>query len=510
MRATGRYRELAIRTTLGAGRGRLVRQMLTEGVVLSLMGGLAGLGLGLLGVRGLIALSSRQIPGMATASLHPAVLVFTLVLAIVTGVVFGLVPAIAVLRGNTASLLKDDSARGSASKGTGFTRAALVVAETTVALVLLIGAGLLIKSFVRLQNVDPGFTTENVVTAQIALPPSRYADPPAIRAFWQRLLEKVREIPGVTSVGLASNVPFSGNVSSGSYSIVGYTPGPSEPAPHGRQDVVGGDYFKAMQIPLVAGRVFNEGDTADSPPVVVIDEYLVKRYFANRDPLGQQILRGGPKSNPITIVGVVRTINAINLGEPVNKERLYRPVTQQAQRMMALMIKTGVEPQSLVPLVRAAVQSIDPEQPISETRTMDQWVMRSLETRRTPMLLLGLFGAVALILSAIGIYGVLAFAVAQRVREFGIRQALGADSRSIISLVLKQGLLTSGLGIVLGLVAAWWAAVLLQTMLFGVDARDLAVFAGVTLLLLVVALAACYIPARRATRVDPMIALRDI
>jgi putative ABC transport system permease protein len=265
-----------------------------------------------------------------------------------------------------------------------------------------------------------------------------------------------------------------------------------------------------MQIPLVAGRVFNEGDTADSPPVVVIDEYLVKRYFANRDPLGQQILRGGPKSNPITIVGVVRTINAINLGEPVNKERLYRPVTQQAQRMMALMIKTGVEPQSLVPLVRAAVQSIDPEQPISETRTMDQWVMRSLETRRTPMLLLGLFGAVALILSAIGIYGVLAFAVAQRVREFGIRQALGADSRSIISLVLKQGLLTSGLGIVLGLVAAWWAAVLLQTMLFGVDTRDLAVFAGVTLLLLVVALAACYIPARRATRVDPMIALRDI
>jgi predicted permease len=509
MRATGRYRELAIRTTLGAGRGRLMRQMLTEGIVLSVLGGIGGLLLGLAGVRGLTALGSQQIPGMAQASLHPVVLAFAMALSIVTGLVFGIVPALAVLRGNTATLLKDDSTRGSAGRSTSFTRSALVITETALALMLLVGAGLLVKSFARLLDVHPGFSTDNVLTAQLSLPTSRYADPPAVRAFWDRLLSKAREIPGVTSAGLTSNVPFNGNVSSGSYSIVGYTPGPSEAAPHGRQEVVGGDYFKAMQIPLVAGRMFNDGDTADSPPVVVIDEYLVKRYFADRSPLGQQIQRGGSNSPRITIVGVVGTINSIDLGQPVAKERLYRPVTQQSLRSMALVLKTGLDPQGLVPQVRAAVQSIDPEQPIADVRTMDQWTARSLERRRTPMMLLSVFGAVALILSAIGIYGVLAFGVAQRVREFGIRQALGADGRSILALVLKQGLLTTGIGILIGLAGASWLTRFMQGMLFGVASHDVMVFAGVTLLLLVVALAACYIPARRATRIDPMVALRD-
>jgi putative ABC transport system permease protein len=509
MRATGRYRELAIRTTLGAGRGRLVRQMLTEAVVLSAFGGIAGLALGLVGVRGLIALSSQQLPGMADASLHPAVLAFTVALSVVTGLIFGLVPALAVIRANTASLLKDDSTRGSASRGTGMTRSALVVLEVALALMLLVGAGLLIKSFARLQNVNPGFATENVLTAQIALPNSRYADATARRAFWTRLIEKAGALPGATSVGLTSNVPFNGNVSSGSYSIVGYTPGPSEAAPHGRQEVVGGDYFKAMQIPLVAGRFFNDGDSADSPPVVVVDQYLANRYFANKSAIGQQIRRGGPDSPPFTIVGVAGTINSIDLGQPVTKERIYYPITQQPGVGMALVVKTGLDPQSLVPQVRQAVQSIDPEQPIADVRTMEQWVARSLEGRRTPTMLLTLFGAVALILSSIGIYGVLAFGVAQRVREFGIRQALGADAGSILALVLKQGLLTTGAGIVLGLALSWGLARFLQRLLFGVGTHDVSVFAGVTALLILVAVAACYIPARRATRVDPMVALRE-
>ena len=509
MRATGRGRELAIRTSLGAGRARLIRQMLTEGVVLSLIGGLAGLALGLAGVRALIALSSRQLPGMVGATLHSPVLVFTLVLALVTGLIFGLFPAFAAMRGNPAAMLKDDDARGSAGRSTGATRSMLVIAETALALVLLVGAGLLIKSFARLQDVDPGFSTENVLTAQISLPQTRYANRDARRLFWTRLIEKSRAIPGVTAVGLTSNVPFAGNISSGSYSIVGYTPGASEAQPHGRQEVVGGEYFRAMQIPLLAGRPFNDSDAADSPQVVVIDEYLVKRYFTDRNPLGQQIRRGGPNSPPFTIVGVVGTINSIDLGEPVAKERIYYPVAQVAQPSMALVLKTGLDPLTLVAQVRATVQSIDPEQPVADVRTMDQWVIRSLENRRTPMMLLALFGAVALVLAAIGIYGVLAFGVAQRVREFAIRQALGADRRSILSLVLRQGLLTAGVGMLLGLGGSFWMTRYLQSLLFGVGSHDMGVFAAVTALLFDVAVAACCIPARRATRIDPMVALRE-
>jgi len=507
MRAAGRGRELAIRSTLGAGRGRLARQMLTEGVVLSIFGGIAGLALGLIGVRALVATSSTQVLGLVDTSIHPAVLAFTMALSIVTGLVFGLVPAIAVSRGNTSAILKDDNARSSPGKGTGITRAILVVAETALALVLLVGAGLLIKSFARLQDVDPGFTTENVLTAQMSLPAARYPDAAARRAFWARLIDSARALPGVTAVGLTSNVPFNGMVSSGSYSIVGYNPGPTDARPHGRQEVVGGDYFRAMQIPLVSGRLFNDGDTAESPRVVVIDQYLVNRYFANKSPLGQQIRRGGPDS--FTIVGVVGTINSIDLGEPVLKERIYYPIAQVGLANMALVLKTGLDPLTLVPELRRAVQSVDPEQPIADVRTMDQWVIRSLEGRRTPMLLLGLFGGVALVLSAIGIYGVLAFGVAQRVREFGIRQALGADRRSILSMVLKQGLGTAAIGLAIGLGGSLALTRYLQSLLFGVGAQDVTVFAGVTVLLLAVTVAACYLPARGATRIDPMTALRD-
>jgi putative ABC transport system permease protein len=505
MRATGRYRELAIRTTLGAGRARILRQLLTESIVLSLLGAAGGLALGLVGVRGLIALSS-QTGGMANASLHAPVLLFTILLAVATGVVFGLVPALIVLRGNAVSLLKDDSTRGSAGKGTGFTRAALVVSETALALMLLVGAGLLIKSFARLQDVNPGFTSDNVLTARVALPPARYPDVNARRQWWGRLLARVREIPGVTAAGLITSVPLSGNVSSGSYSIVGYTPGPGEPSPHARQDIVGGDFFKAMQIPLLEGRVFSDSDTAESSRVVVVDRYLAEKYFKNRSAVGQQIQRG---DQTYTIIGVVGTINSIDLAQPITKERVYAAASQLGPANMTLMLKTGLDPIGLVPQVRAAVTSLDPEQPIADVRTMDQWILRSLEGRRTPMMLLSLFGAVALVLSAIGIYGVLAFGVAQRVREFGIRQALGADQRSILRLVLTQGLRTAGLGIVIGLAGAFWLAQYLQTLLFGVQTRDLAVFAGVTILLLAVSLLACFVPARRATRVDPMVALRE-
>jgi predicted permease len=510
MRATGRSRELAIRTTLGAGQWRIVRQMLTEGLVIAVAGGLGGLALGIAGLRALLALSADQLPGAPAATLDPVVLAFTSALVLLTGAIFGVMPALAVTRGHAAAYLKDDSTRGTAGKGTGVMRAALVIGEVAAALVLLVGAGLLIKSFQKLQQVNPGFSSANVLTAQIALPQTRYPDNSARIAFWNRIAGRARALPGVTNAGLTTNVPFNGNVGSGSYSIVGRAQAPGEPMPHGRQEVVGGDYFKAMQIPLVRGRLFNDADTLDSPPVIIVDEYLVKRYFTGRDPIGQQIQRGGPTSQKFTIVGVVGTINSIDLGAAVTKERIYYPAAQQAPRLMSVVLKTIPDPQSLVPQLRAAVREIDPEQPIAEVLTMEQWIGRSLQTRRAPMALLAIFGAVALVLSAIGIYGVLAFGVAQRVREFGIRQALGADRGSILALVLKQGLATAGAGVAIGLAMAVALTRYLQTLLFGVTAHDAVVFTGVTAVLFGVAMAACYIPALRATRVDPMIALRDL
>ena len=509
MRATGRHREVAIRAAIGAGRSHLVWQLLTEGLVLSLLGATGGLLIGLAGVRALIALAGSQLPGAVDASLNLPLLAFTLAVAVVTGLVFGLVPAWSASRADVIAVLHDDGNRASASRGTGLVRASLVVAEVALAVMLLVGAGLMIKSFARIQQVDPGFSTENVLTAQIALPDTRYPDAAARGAFWARLIEAANRIPGVTAAGLTSNVPFNGMVGSGSYSIVGYTPGPDEAAPHGRQEVVGGDYFKAMRIPLVSGRVFTDGDGPDAPPVVVIDQYLVNRYFRDKSPLGQQIRRGGPDSPSFTIVGVVGTINSIDLGQPVEKERIYYPVAQQARPSMALVLKTALDPQALVAQVRAAVQSIDPEQPMADVRTMDQWVGRSLQTRQAPTLLLTVFGVVALALSGIGIYGVLAFGVTQRVREFGIRQALGADRSSVLRLVLGQGIRTAGLGIALGLVGALALTRFLESQLYGVTTRDVTVFAAVTVVLAAVALLSCYLPARATTKIDPMTALRE-
>jgi predicted permease len=298
-------------------------------------------------------------------------------------------------------------------------------------------------------------------------------------------------------------------VSSGSYSIVGYTPAEGEAAPHARQEVVGADYFQAMKIPLIEGRYFTPGDSADAAPVAIVDQHMVEKYFKGRSAIGQEIQRGGATSPRIRIVGVVGTINSIDLGLPVTKERIYRPMPQQGPGGMALVLKTGLEPTQVVSQIRSAVQQIDPEQPLFDVRTMEEWVDRSLAIRRAPTTLLTIFGAVALLLSAIGIYGVLAYGVTQRVREFGIRQALGANQQSILSLVLKSGMMRVGLGMALGLIGAFALSTYLESMLFGVSSKDLPVFAIVTLVLFAVALLACYIPARRATKIDPMIALRE-
>ena len=315
-------------------------------------------------------------------------------------------------------------------------------------------------------------------------------------------------MPGVTAFGMNSNLPFSGNPNAGSYSIVGRDVGRSGVPPHARNDLVTGDYFRAMQIPLVEGRLFGDGDTADSPRVVIVDRLFARKQFPGESAVGQQINFGGPHN--YTIVGVVGTNNGGDLARPVPEERIHLNALQVTPVSTSIVVKTAGDPSPLAPLIRSAVRSIDTEQPIARMRTMDDWVARSLQSRRAPMTLVALFGAVALLLSAFGIYGVLAFGVAQRVREFGIRQALGADRSSILSLVLRQGLQIAGIGIVLGLGGAIAMTRYLQTLLFGVTTHDASVFGSATALLFTVALAACYIPARRATRVDPMVALRDM
>jgi predicted permease len=372
---------------------------------------------------------------------------------------------------------------------------------------LLIGAGLLIKSFVRVTRVDPGFSVDHVMTAQMTLPATRYADAPALRAFWQRLLERTRAIPGVTSVGLISTLPFSGSLSAGSFTIVGRTLPRTATPPHALNDRAGGEYFRAMGIPLLEGRLFADGDTANVPRVVVIDRLLADTQFPGESAIGRQINFGSERN--YTIVGVVGTVNAADLAKPVPEGRIYFNAAQLTPAGMSLVVKTAVDPASIAPQIREAVRAIDSEQAIARMRTMGEWVTRSLDTRKAPMTLVTIFGAVALALSAIGIYGVLAFAVAQRVREFGIRQALGADRASILSLVLGQGLRTAGIGIAIGLGGALVLTRYLQSLLFGVSTHDAAVFGGVSAILFSVALLACYIPARRATRVDPMVALRD-
>jgi predicted permease len=506
MRASGRASELVIRSSLGASHWRITRQLLIEGSVLSTLGAAIGFAVGTAGLRALVAMTADQIPITADATIRPAVLLFTMGLALLTTLVFGLLPAVAV-GGKRLTSLKDDSTRGTTGRKTGRLRSSLVIAETAFAVVLVIGASLLLVSFTRVMRVDPGFMTDRVLTTQISLAPDRYQTSEAQRKFWTLLLEKTRRMPGVTSVGLVSSLPFGGRPSAGSYAIAGRPLAPGERPSHAGQDLAAGDYFQAMRIPLVDGRFFNDGDTSTAPRVAVVDQLFAMRQFPGQRAVGHQINFGSPRN--YTIVGVVGTINAQDLARPVGEERIYLNAVQVTPSSMTLILKTGLNPSTLVAQLRTAVQDIDPEQPIDRPATMDEWIDKALTPRRTPMTLLSLFGLLALALSAIGIYGVLAFGVAQRAREFGIRQAIGASPRSILSLVLLQGLTTTGVGIGLGFAGSWLVARYLESMLFGIGAHDPGVFLGVAALFIVVAALACYIPAKRAMRVDPMVALRE-
>jgi predicted permease len=518
-RASVRERELAIRAALGAGRGRLMRQLLTESVLLFVLGGVLGLGVAFAGVKAMSLLAVNTLPRGFGVSVDPTVFGFTLLCALLTGLAFGALPAWSATRGNTASALKDAGTRATTGRRHLWIRSSLVVGEIALALMLLATAGLLIKSFQRLQEESPGFARENVLTAQLALPATKYpaSAPEKLVAFEQQVLERVRAVPGATAAAFTTNLPFSGGNSQGSYQIDSYTPPAGQPAPHGMVRSVSADYFKTLGIPLLRGRTFTAQDTRNAPDVVVIDRYLAERYWPNENPLGKHIIRGslpppteGQPRPPRRweIVGVVATVKHQNLEESVGKETLYFPFEQQPQSMLTLVVKTQAAAASLTAPVRAALLAVDPDQPLFDVKTMETRLDDAMQGRKAPMILLGIFAGLALLLAALGVYGVLAFAVGQRTPEIGIRLALGATRGDILGLILRQGAGLIVLGVVIGLIGYSALSTIIAKLLFGVGTTDPLTLIIAPASLALVALLACFLPARRATKVDPMVALR--
>jgi predicted permease len=509
-RISARQKELSVRTALGAGRGRLARQLLTESLLLAIAGGAVGLIIAQWCVQLIRLLGFDGGEHGFTIGLDAGVVLFTLALALCTGLLFSLFPMLALWRERAYEVLKEGGRGSGGSRSARATRRVLVIVQMALAVTLLAGAGLLIRSFVRLQEASPGFDTQSVLSVRLDLPQNRYKDAAAVAQFYERALAAVRALPGVSSAGLVSSMPFTNNNSQSSYFIDGREPAAGESVPHGFVQVVDEDFFKAMQIPLQQGRGFSTGDSADAGKVVVIDDVLAKKYFGDAaKALGQRIGLEDIKQGPwYTIVGVVGTIKRNKLYELTNKETYYFYYRQRPERSSTIALKTDLTPSALIAPLRAALLSIDPEQPIFDIKTMSERIHTSLDERRTPMLLLGLFAAVALALSAIGIYGVLAFSVASRTGELGVRMSIGAQRGDVLKLVLADGARLAGIGLGIGLIGSLVLSQLIKTQLFGVGAVDLPTLVGVVVVLAGTAFVACWLPARRAAQLDPTEALR--
>jgi putative ABC transport system permease protein len=512
VRASGRQREIAIRTALGARRVRIVRQLLTESLLMALLGGGLGLLLALWGTDLLIAVSPGALPGLRDISLDGRVLGFTLLTTLLTGVIFGLVPALQASKPDLNESLKEGG-RGIGSSVHGARiRNSLVVIEMALSLVLLVGAGLLINSFLRLENTDPGFKAEGALMMRLSISGERYAKGDSQAAFYKQLLDRIAALPGVESAGAIELAPI---FSRGAfYSFV--IPEQPQPTPEQKREQSSGfhsvspNYFHAMGTPLVAGRDFNEADTSESAQVVIINHAMAERFWPGESPLGKRVSYGTNADNQpawVEIVGVVGDVRHVGLDTEATPEA-YVPYTQAPYRFMSVIIRTASEPAALVAAVRGQVQALDPQLPVYDFKTLEEVVGDSLAKRRLNMLLIAIFAAVALLLAAVGIYGVMSYSVTERTHEIGIRLALGARVSDVLRLVVRQGMTLALMGIAAGLVASFFLTRLIESLLYKVSATDGPTFAAITLLLTGVALAACYLPARRATRVDPMIALR--
>jgi putative ABC transport system permease protein len=506
-RGANRQREIAVRMAMGAKRGRLLRQLLTESVVLSVVGGALGVLLAFWGVRGLVASLPSGVPRADEIRIDGVVLFFTAAMALLTGLVFGLAPAWKVSGIRVHEPLKE-SGRGNVGAGHHRMRNTLVVGEIAMALILLVGAGLLLRSFFRVIQADAGFRPDNVLTLGIPLPQARFDNHDKRAAFAERLLESVRALPGVKTA--STTLPLLGGWQSG-FRVEGKPEPPPGQGPSADIARVASDYFKTMGVRVLQGRAFDERDRTGSSPVCMVDELFVKTHLPGEDPLGKRVKFGplSDTSNPwMEIVGVVAHVKNYGVDESSRSE-LYLPYLQNSVGSLTLVVRSDSDPTSLSTGLRQAVRGIDPELPVFAVRTLESLVSDRTAQRRLAVLLISVFAGVALLLAAVGIYGVMSYSVSQRTQEIGIRMALGAEQNQILKMVLRHGSLMALLGTAIGLVSAFALARLITTMLFQTSAADPPTFSVVPLLLLAVALLACYIPARRAMRVDPMVALRN-
>jgi len=508
-RATARRREMAVRRALGAGRGRLMRQLLTESTLLALAAGMAGVVLAGSGLQALLAVWPHALPRTPEIALDAQVLAFSLGLALVTGVAFGLLPAWRASAPGIEQSLREDAP--GATGGRRRLQSTLVVSEVTLALVLLVGAGLLVRSFIRLSNVNPGFDTRDVLAARIRLTPARYLAGAQQALFFDNMLASLRAHPGVQSASLAGTLPLSGNTFMITFDPRTVRPDYPEPVMILRSSDISPDYFTTFRIPIRRGRSFTAEDRAGAPPVAVINRATADQLWPGQDPIGRQLTIGGPRGPgaPITIVGLIDNLRSASLDATPQPE-IYRPAAQQSgmgEMWVALRASTG-RPLQLVGAIRDAVHQADPEQSIGDIVSVEQLIGRQTAARRFNTTLLTIFALLAVGLALVGIYGVTAYAVTQRTRELGIRMALGARGVDVVGLLMRESLRRVGVGVGLGLLAALGVTRALSAMLFEVAPRDAVTFAATALLLVAVALVATWVPARRATKVDPMVALR--
>ena len=509
VRGAARAREIAVRQACGASRQRLVRQMLTESFLLAFLGGGLGILVGALGIEGLRQLISAEMLQGAIIGMDRSVLLFSGAMVVFVAIAFGLVPAWQASQPHVQETLKDGGRSSTASAAQHRLRGLLVMAETALALVLLVGAGLMMKSMYRLLQVDPGFRPERVLTMEINLRTAQYSKPEASRNFWRQVLDKVRDLPGVDAAALGTVLPLSGDHNRADITIEALpTPDPGK-FPHPDFHMVSPSYIDALSIPLLRGRNFTDADTDTAPQVALINATMARRFWPNEDAVGKRFHLGHPGSEGpwVEIIGVVGDTKLYGLANPSRLE-LYLPLQQSHVNNMYLVLRSAIDPASLTPAIREAVASIDKDQPVFNVNTMTQLVNDSVATRHITLVLLGLFSALALVLAAIGIYGVIAYSVQQRTHEIGIRMALGARRSDVLRLVVGHGVKLAALGIAIGVAAAFGLTRLMSSLLFGTGSTDPITFASAAAILLLVAVAACYIPARRAIAVDPMVALR--
>ncbi|HYJ06812.1 MAG TPA: ABC transporter permease [Chthoniobacterales bacterium] len=505
VRGAGRQKEIAIRSALGASRSRIVSQLLAESILLALLGGGLGFLIAVWGTDLLIAISPADTPRLSEIKADQSVLGFTFLATLLPGIVFGLLPAWRLSRPDIMHGLKEGGRSGASDASSSRVRNSLVVSEVALALVLLIGAGLLLKSFVRLRETNPGLDPSGVLTAQVWLPRAKFKEPQQQAAFAREVVQRLEALPGVKSAAAVADLPLSGPGASRYFSIEGAAPTRPGEGRNANFNLATPKYFQTLGIPLVRGRDFDARDIQGAPEVVIINEALARRFFPDEEALGKRIRIGEQPWR--TIVGVVGSVRRSGLDIEATPEMCY-PILQEPLSFMALVLKTTRDPQTLAADLRNAVRAVDRDQPVFDVKTMDDVVKGSMSSRRLTMVLLVSFAVMAIVLAAIGIYGVISYLVTQRTHEIGVRMALGAQRGDVLRLILGHGMVLAGLGIVLGVMLSLGLTRLLSSFLFGVSSTDPWIFLAVSLLLVVVALLAGYIPGRRATKVDPMIALR--